>query len=421
MAVPKIRFPGFTDAWEQRKFAELANIRRGLTYKPNDVTDSGIRVLRSSNINEDSFIENDDDVFVKESAVNISSVKDGDILITSANGSNRLVGKHAIIFKAGQAVHGGFMLIASAYGNPYFLNASMSSSWYTNFVNMYVAGGNGAIGNLKKSDLENQVIRVPSEAEQLRIGQFFQSLDQTITLHQRKLEGMKLLKKSLLQKMFPKSGESVPEVRFPGFTDAWEQRKFSEVFYSIPNNTLSRSELSTDEGTVKNIHYGDVLINFDAYIDVQNAVLPRIVNDAKATKAAKSTLKDGDVVIADTAEDETVGKCAEIGNLVNDVVVSGLHTIPSRPKFKFGKGYLGFYMNSSAYHDQLRPLIQGIKVSSISKSALAKTELKYPKNMAEQEKIGSFFLMIDNTITLHQRKVEALQKLKKSLLQQMFV
>ena len=213
---------------------------------------------------------------------------------------------------------------------------------------------------------------------------------------------------------------AVPKIRFPGFTDAWEQRKFSEVFYSIPNNTLSRSELSTDEGTVKNIHYGDVLINFDAYIDVQNAVLPRIVNDAKATKAAKSTLKDGDVVIADTAEDETVGKCAEIGNLVNDVVVSGLHTIPSRPKFKFGKGYLGFYMNSSAYHDQLRPLIQGIKVSSISKSALAKTELKYPKNMAEQEKIGSFFLMIDNTITLHQRKLESMKLLKKSLLQKMF-
>ena len=92
---------------------------------------------------------------------------------------------------------------------------------------------------------------------------------------------------------------AVPKIRFPGFTDAWEQRKFSEVFYSIPNNTLSRSELSTDEGTVKNIHYGDVLINFDAYIDVQNAVLPRIVNDAKATKAAKSTLKDGDVVIAE--------------------------------------------------------------------------------------------------------------------------
>ena len=200
-----------------------------MTYKPNDVTDSGIRVLRSSNIDEDSFIENDDDVFVKESAVNISQVRDGDILITSANGSNRLVGKHAIITKAGQAVHGGFMLVASAYGNPYFLNASMSSKWYTNFVNMYVAGGNGAIGNLKKSDLENQVIRVPCEEEQLRLGQFFKSLDQTITLHQRKLESMKLLKKSLLQKMFPKNGESVPEVRFPGFTDAWTQSKFGPL------------------------------------------------------------------------------------------------------------------------------------------------------------------------------------------------
>ena len=202
MAVPKIRFPGFTEDWEQRKFAELACIRRGLTYKPNDVTDSGIRVLRSSNIDEDSFIENDDDVFVKESAVNISQVRDGDILITSANGSNRLVGKHAIITKAGQAVHGGFMLVASAYGNPYFLNASMSSKWYTNFVNMYVAGGNGAIGNLKKSDLENQVIRVPCEEEQLRLGQFFKSLDQTITLHQRKVEALQKLKKSLLQQMF---------------------------------------------------------------------------------------------------------------------------------------------------------------------------------------------------------------------------
>ena len=279
--------------------------------------------------------------------------------------------------------------------------------WHSGIQAVAAEGArNHGLLNISASDFFNTTLKMPADIEEQRkIGAFFKEIDNTITLHQRKLEGMKLLKKSLLQKMFPKSGESVPEVRFPGFTDAWEQRKFSEVFYSIPNNTLSRSELSTDEGTVKNIHYGDVLINFDAYIDVQNAVLPRIVNDAKATKAAKSTLKDGDVVIADTAEDETVGKCAEIGNLVNDVVVSGLHTIPSRPKFKFGKGYLGFYMNSSAYHDQLRPLIQGIKVSSISKSALAKTELKYPKNMAEQEKIGSFFLMIDNTITLHQRSL----------------
>ena len=220
--------------------------------------------------------------------------------------------------------------------------------------------------------------------------------------------------------MFPKSGESVPEVRFPGFTDAWEQRKFSEVFDSIPNNTLSRSELSTDEGTVKNVHYGDVLINFGEYIDVQKTVLPCILNEEQAKKATRATLKNGDIVIADTAEDETVGKCTEVGNIIDDIVVSGLHTIPSRPKFKFGKGYLGFYMNSSAYHDQLRPLIQGIKVSSISKSALFNTVLKYPQNTAEQEKIGSFFLMIDDTITLHQRKLEGMKLLKKSLLQKMF-
>lgn len=193
------------------------------------------------------------------------------------------------------------------------------------------------------------------------------------------------------------------------------------MFDSIPNNTLSRSELSTDEGTVKNVHYGDVLINFDEYIDVQKTVLPCIVNEEQAKKATRAALKNGDVVIADTAEDETVGKCTEVGNIIDDVVVSGLHTIPSRPKFKFGKGYLGFYMNSSAYHDQLRPLIQGIKVSSISKSALSNTLLKYPQNTAEQEKIGSFFLMIDDTITLHQRKALQLQKIKQALLQHMFI
>ena len=166
---------------------EIAEIRRGLTYKPDDVKTSGVRVLRSSNINEEYFETYKDDVFVDKAAINIPYVKSGDIIITSANGSSRLVGKHAIVknIPDNSMVHGGFMLVASTNESE-FLNSSMSSPWYTKFINIYVSGGNGAIGNLSKSDLDNQEILVPLVAEQQQIGEFFRNLDHLITLHQRK-------------------------------------------------------------------------------------------------------------------------------------------------------------------------------------------------------------------------------------------
>ena len=161
--VPELRFKGFTDDWKQCKFSNLAEVRRGLTYKPSDVQQYGIRVLRSSNIAEDTFLIKSDDVFVNKEAVKIDKVKNGDILITAANGSNRLVGKHALIEGIeNDTVHGGFMLVARAE-KPEFVNAIMSSSWYSKFINIFVSGGNGAIGNLSKSDLENQKVYVPSE------------------------------------------------------------------------------------------------------------------------------------------------------------------------------------------------------------------------------------------------------------------
>lgn len=201
--VPEIRFKGFTEDWEQRKFGDIVQTRRGLTYKPTDIEESGIRVLRSSNIDEDTFVYGVDDVFVNPYAVNIEPVRKNDILITSANGSSRLVGKHALIKKIpdGSAVHGGFMLLGRTK-NYDFVNASMSSSWYTKFINVFAAGGNGAIGNLNKNDLDEQVILIPDDAEQIKIGEYFAALDNLITLHQRKCEELKNIKKFMLQNMF---------------------------------------------------------------------------------------------------------------------------------------------------------------------------------------------------------------------------
>ena len=185
---PAIRFAGFTEAWEQRKLGEVLKTRRGLTYIPSDVCQNGIRVLRSSNINSDSFVISEDDVFVNREAINIEFANENDILITAANGSSKLVGKHAIIrnIQENSAVHGGFMLLGTSK-EPYFINASMGTLWYRKFIDLFVAGGNGAIGNLNKTDLDNQEISIPSKEEQKIIGLYFRRVDNLITLHQRKL------------------------------------------------------------------------------------------------------------------------------------------------------------------------------------------------------------------------------------------
>ena len=195
-----------------------------------------------------------------------------------------------------------------------------------------------------------------------------------------------------------------PAIRFKGFSDAWERRKFGEVFdCTVPNNTLSRAELSYDEGTVLNVHYGDVLIKYDSVLDVQKDDIPRIPHRCREDFNG-ALLQDGDVIIADTAEDETTGKACEIGNLQGSAIVSGLHTMVCRPRNRMALGYLGYYLNSNAYHHQLLPLMQGIKVLSLSRSNIQKTSVSYPSAMKEQQLIASYFSQLDHLITLHQRK-----------------
>ena len=172
---------------------------------------------------------------------------------------------------------------------------------------------------------------------------------------------------------------------------------------TVPNNTLSRAELSYDEGTVLNVHYGDVLIKYGSVLDVQKDDIPRIPHRCREDFNG-ALLQDGDVIIADTAEDETTGKACEIGNLQGSAIVSGLHTMVCRPRNRMALGYLGYYLNSNAYHHQLLPLMQGIKVLSLSRSNIQKTSVSYPIAEKEQQLIAYYFSQLDDLITLHQRK-----------------
>ena len=188
----------------------------------------------------------------------------------------------------------------------------------------------------------------------------------------------------------------------------------------MQNNALSRAELSSADGKVMNVHYGDILIKYGEVIDVKKDELTYLLDESLVKKYQTSLLQNGDIIIADAAEDETVGKCSEMAGLTDEIVLSGLHTIPCRPKENFAEGYLGYYMNSGSYHDQLLPLIQGTKISSISKSAIQNTYIMYPKAESEQEQIGAYFKQLDRLITLHQRKYDKLTKVKKSMLEKMF-
>lgn len=173
----------------------------------------------------------------------------------------------------------------------------------------------------------------------------------------------------------------------------WKTYPFKKFFRLIPNNTLSRDKLSTS-GTIGNIHYGDVLIKYGDTISDQDSI-PRVREDIGFL--ANNLLQKNDVIIADTAEDETVGKVTQIGD-VSIPLVGGLHTVVCRPNAETADGYLGCYMNSQYYHDQLLPYITGIKVSSVSKKSLNETELTLPDDIQEQEAIVSVFIDMNRHI-----------------------
>ena len=408
--VPKLRFPGFADPWEQRKFSEIATLRRGLTYSPNDITDKngGVRVLRSSNISGDQFELHDDDVFVREDAVKIAPAEDGDILITAANGSSNLVGKRARICNLpGKTVHGGFMLLAST-GDSYYLNAAMGAQWYRRFLHMGVAGGNGALGNLDMKALLDYELLTPSRNERKKIGSLFNRLDSLITLHQRKLDHLKEMKKGLLQKMFPKNGESIPELRFPGFADPWEQRKALHLASYSKGKGYSKDDL-TESGTPVILYgrlytkYESVIEEVDTFVDASN----------------DGIYSHGDEVIV-PASGETAEDIARASAVAQPGVLLGGDLNILRPNKSITSLFMALSLSNGTAQKELSKRAQGKSVVHVHNSDIQDVTISYP-TIDEQTQIGAFFRSLDSLITLHQRKLDHLKQMKKGLLQQMFV
>lgn len=380
-----------TLVWEQRKLEDIMDtvtdyvaagsfedIRNNVTY----LNEPGYaQLVRTVDLKKK--FTNNDSIYVDESAfkylwrVNLNEecivlpnigANIGEVYFVEPSGlpyDNNVLGPNAILLKANEDTYFAFTALN---------NLTFQKQLFENV-------GSSGQPKFNKTELKSIQLYMPQNEEQEKIGQYFRDLDHLITLHQCKCH--------LLHKLLHND---------------WEQRKLGDVLVSLQNNTLSRADLSNEAGVAKNVHYGDVLIKFGEVLDVSKEQLPMISDESILTKYKTSFLQNGDVIIADTAEDTTVGKCSEIVGLNDEVVLSGLHTIPYRPVEKFAPKYLGYYLNSDAYHNQLLPLMQGIKVTSISKSAMQDTDIIYPKSKEEQTEIGNYFDALDHLITLHHRK-----------------
>ena len=327
-------------------------------------------MLRSSNINEDTFVKGEDDVFVDRKAINIPFVQNGDILITSANGSSRLVGKHAIIRKItdNSAVHGGFMLLATAK-NPQFLNAAMGASWYIKFINLFVAGGNGAIGNLNKNDLDEQTILVPYENEQELIGRFFENLDHLITLYQSKSFGHIL--KAIVS-----------------CTLSWEQRKLGEVADIIGGGTPSTLNSDYWDGNID--WYSPAEIIDQIYVDRSQ----RKITELGFEKSSAKMLPEGTVLFTSRAG---IGKTAILAK--KGCTNQGFQSIVPHSN-KLDSYFIFSRTEELKKYGEL--VGAGSTFVEVSGRQMENMQLMIPKTIDEQHIIGVLFSTFDHLITLHQ-------------------
>ena len=386
---PEVRFPGFTDAWEQRKLPEFVSFFNGLTYTPDDVQETGTLVLRSSNVKNGEIVDADN-VYVSDEVVTSENVKEGDIIVVVRNGSRALIGKHAQI-KASMpnTVIGAFMSgIRSEHSS--FVNALLDTSAFENEIAKNMGATINQITGYMFSKME---FMIPSGEEQDKIGAYFKQLDHLITLHQRKLEHVKKMKKSMLQKMFPKKNQLYPEVRFPGFTDAWEQRKLEDIYGSIGNafvGTATPYYVESGHFYLESNNIKDGQINHNTEV---------FINDEFYEKQKDKWLHTGDMVMVQSGH---VGHAAVIPEELNNSAAHALIMFRN-PKKEIEPYFLNYQYQTLKSKKKIENITTGNTIKHILASEMQQFEVDMPE-LAEQKKIAEYFRALDHLITLHQRE-----------------
>ncbi|EMW5890445.1 restriction endonuclease subunit S [Enterococcus faecium] len=402
---PEIRFPGFTEAWEQRKLDDVVEFYSGLTYSPDNVQDDGTFVLRSSNVKNGEIIDADN-VYVSHEVVNSGNVQEGDVIVVVRNGSRDLIGKHAQIKRQmDNTVIGAFMTGVRSE-TPDFTNAMLDTQQFAVEINKNLGA---TINQITTGAFKKMQFVVPKDRDEREaIGTFFRSIDDTITLHQRKLDLLKETKKGFLQKMFPKNGAKVPEIRFPGFTEDWEQRKLGQVA------NYRRGSFPQPYGN-KEWYDGENSMPFVQVVDVGDNL--RLVEDTKQkiselAQPKSVFVEEGKVVVT------LQGSIGRVAITQYPAYVDRTLLIFESYKAEMDEYYFAYVIQQLFEYEKTRA--PGGTIKTITKEALSNFTISFP-SIAEQKKLGKFFEQLDDTIALHQRKLDLLKETKKGFLQKMFV
>ena len=404
---PALRFKGFTDPWEQRKLGEIAVFSKGVGYSKNDLCEEGTPIILYGRLyTKYETCIFDVDTFVKEKAGGVYS-KGGEVIVPASGETAEDISIASVVVKPGILLGGDLNIVSpTAEYDSAFLALTISSGATHKYLSSLAQGK--SVVHLHNSDIQSVSAKFPTKREQEKIHLIFGKIDTLITLHQRKYEKLVNIKKSMLDKMFPKNGASVPEIRFKGFTDLWEQRKLGEIAVFSKGVGYSKNDLC-EEGTPI-ILYGRLYTKYETCIfDVDTFV---------KEKAGGVYSKGGEVIVpasGETAEDISIASVV----VKPGILLGGDLNIVS-PTAEYDSAFLALTISSGATHKYLSSLAQGKSVVHLHNADIQSVSAKFPTKR-EQEKIHLLFGKIDTLITLHQRKLEKLQNIKKSCLEKMFV
>ncbi|WP_028086247.1 restriction endonuclease subunit S [Dorea longicatena] len=409
MGKPTIRFEGYTDDWEQRKLSEISDVRDGTHDSPSYLSD-GHPFVTSKNV-KDGYINYDDVQYISDEdfeAINKRSKVDMNDILMGMIGT---IGNLALIRTEPDFAIKNVALIKDTKQVSYmYLYHYLQSSSAERQLLSGLDGGTQKFVSLK--NIRELNIMVPSEAEQLKVGNFIESLDHLITLHHRKCEETKKLKKFMLQKMFPKKGEKVPDIRFDGFTDDWEQRKVSEIAIEKLSNGIMNNQ-SDDETGVKHIN----VINMYDTDKIHPEKLTFSNYDEEAVK--KCNVEFGDIFLTRSSlKPEGIAEAnvlLDSGRFVYDDHLIRLKV----NKEKYDPFFVKLNLSGNAFKRQFIVRAKTTAFTTIGQEDISECLGFFPKK-EEQQQIGEYFMTLDHLITLHQHKCEELQNIKKFMLQNMF-
>ena len=411
--IPQIRFSGFTDTWEQRKLGEISeSFEYGLNAAATEY-DGKHKYIRITDIDDSTHLFLQDDLTSPDidfSTADDYLLQEGDVLFARTGAS---VGKTYIYRRSdGDLYFAGFLIrakIKSDYDADFVFQNTLTDS-YDSYIRI-TSQRSGQPG-VNAQEYANFALSVPSLAEQKKIGAYFSHLDSLITLHQRKYDKLTKVKKAMLEKMFPENGSPYPEIRFKGFTDAWEQRKLSDMVERVTRKNENReSELPLTISA----QYG--LIDQNEFFD------KRI---ASRDVSGYYLLKKGEFAYnKSTSSDAPWGAVKRLDRYEMGVLSTLYIVFALKENGNIDSDFLVSYYDTDCWHKGVQAIAaEGARnhgLLNITPADYFETVLTVPSDVKEQHQIGSFFAKLDRLITLHQRKLEKLKNIKKACLEKMFV